>query len=254
MKRIRMIALDLDGTLLNSEHMITTRTERALREVADRGVLVVISTGRGYSRAEEYLDQLQFEHPLVLCNGGEIWSQPGQLLNRYTMDTQHILQMQNIAERLDLWYWAFAVEGDFNRDKFTSEPDRLTWIKFGFAATDARDLEAVRQEIEEIGEFEITNSHPKNMELNPKGVNKAAGLRQVCTLKGLQMQEVAAFGDSMNDVAMLRECGIGVAMANAQPSAIAVSNRHAPHHNEDGVAQVLEDWLSADGDILLGDG
>jgi len=101
----------------------------------------------------------------------------------------------------------------------------------------------LRSMAEEMDCFEITNSHPANLEFNPKGVNKAAGLRQVCQLYGLSMDEVVAMGDSLNDIAMIREAGLGVAMGNAQEEVKRAADMIALSNTEDGVAHLIRSFV-----------
>lgn len=85
----------------------------------------------------------------------------------------------------------------------------------------------------------MTNSHPCNIELNPKGVSKASGLKEVCRRLGIDMSEVVAVGDSLNDLAMIREAGLGVAMGNAQEEVKKAADWTTVTNEEDGVAEVI---------------
>src|SRR5690606_2824056 len=91
--------------------------------------------------------------------------------------------------------------------------------------------------------LEVTNSHPHNLECNPKDVNKAAGIQEVCQLLGIQMSEVVAIGDSMNDEAMIRSAGLGVAMGNAQASIKNIADITTATYLENGVARVIRDYV-----------
>jgi hypothetical protein len=91
--------------------------------------------------------------------------------------------------------------------------------------------------------LEITNSHPCNLELNPKGISKASGMRKVCELLGITMSEVVAMGDSMNDLSMIRAAGLGVAMGNAQDGVKAAADLVTATNDEHGVAKVIREYV-----------
>ncbi|MDF2963402.1 MAG: Cof-like hydrolase, partial [Paenibacillus sp.] len=97
--------------------------------------------------------------------------------------------------------------------------------------------------LEAWGVLEITNSHPLNLELNPKGINKASGIRQVCSLLGIGMSQVIAMGDSLNDESMIREAGLGVAMGNAQDEVKEFADVITATNEEHGVAKIIEQYV-----------
>lgn len=140
----------------------------------------------------------------------------------------------------DTWYWAYTPDGLMTKDTWRSRCGKSKeWLKFGFYSKEEQKLRGIQSWIEAMGELEVTNSHPTNLELNPKGVSKASGLSEVCALLGIQMSEVVAVGDSMNDYAMIQAAGLGVAMGNAQEELKRIANRVTASNVEHGVAEVF---------------
>jgi len=88
--------------------------------------------------------------------------------------------------------------------------------------------------------LELTNSLPSNVEVNPTGVTKARALHSLCGEIGITMDEIMACGDSLNDIKMIQESGIGVAMGNAQEAVKKAADFITDHHDKDGVAKAIE--------------
>jgi len=243
MTRYKLLALDMDGTLLNEAKEISADNKRAIAEAQAAGVTVMLATGRGIRSIMPYVEELGLTSPIVAVNGSEVWSSPDTLLRRQLMDPEHVRRLHALAVRHDTWWWAYAVDRLYNRDEWTEELERVEWLKFGFYYEDVRILAEVRNIVEGWNELEVTNSHPYNIELNPLGVSKASGLAAVCELLGIAMDEVVAMGDSENDVAMLRAAGLGVAMGNAQDSVKLLADRVTVTNEEHGVAEVIRGYM-----------
>lgn len=242
----RMIALDMDGTLLNEEKEISAENAKWIAEAVKAGVTVMFSTGRGRQSAMPYAEQLGLTAPMVLVNGSEVWRSPAELHKRTLMPVEWVRTMRQMALDYDVWYWAYAVEGIFNRENWPADPETepaMGWLKFGYYSENPVKLPAIRKTLESWGTLEITNSHPFNIELNPAGISKASGLRDVCAMLGIDMSQVIAMGDSVNDLSMLREAGLGVAMGNAQDEVKAEADIVTSSNDEDGVAQVIRQYI-----------
>lgn len=119
-------------------------------------------------------------------------------------------------------------------------PDDLHWLKFGYDTKNDAAREAIIQEISNWGGLEISNSSPTNLEINPGGISKASALQELCGLLELDMSQVIAVGDSLNDIAAIREAGLGIAMGNAQDAVKQAANAVTVSNNEDAIAHVLE--------------
>jgi Cof subfamily protein (haloacid dehalogenase superfamily) len=242
----RLIALDLDGTLLNEDKEISQENKKWIAEARKAGVTVMFSTGRGRQSSMNYVEELALNSPLVLVNGSEIWESPDTLLKRTEMPVDWVRAFRQMALDYDVWYWAYTVEGILNRDNWPAKAeteDGLTWLKFGFYTENERKLTAIRASLEERGDLSITNSHPCNIELNPLGADKGSGVRQVCSLLGIEMSQVIAMGDSFNDLSMIREAGLGVAMGNAQEEIKVQADVTTSTNEEDGVAEIIRKYI-----------
>lgn len=247
MSNIKLVALDMDGTLLNEQSEISSENAHWIRKAIDAGILVCFATGRGFQSALPYAEQLKLDTPMITVNGGEIWRRPHVLHKRSLMPAGDIKRLHEVALRNEeCWFWAYTVEDIYNKEKWIKPAggyDDHHWLKFGYYTEDDAMRERILEEVSGWGGMEITNSSPWNLELNPEGVSKATALRELCKVLGLDMSQVAAMGDSMNDIAMIREAGIGVAMGNAQDAVKAAADAVAVTNNEHAVAQLIRDYV-----------
>jgi len=243
MNKYKMVALDMDGTLLNDRSEISEANMQALKDCLGQGIIICLSTGRGMHSVKPYIEQIGAEIPVVTTNGSEVWERPNRLHSRSVLDAQLVAKLHEWAVRHQVWYWGTDPHRVYNRESWSANPEEIEWLKFGVYTEDADLLKELRSMAEEMGCFEITNSHPANLEFNPKGINKATGLRQVCELYGLTMDEVVAMGDSLNDIAMIREAGLGVAMGNAQEEVKHIADMVTLSNTEDGVAHLIRNFV-----------
>ncbi|WP_217558417.1 Cof-type HAD-IIB family hydrolase [Paenibacillus sp. GbtcB18] len=243
MSQYKLVALDMDGTLLNEEKQVSPANREAIYAALEVGVTVIFSTGRGVQSALPYAEELKLQTPIVSVNGSEIWKAPHDLLKRTLLDLDLVRRMYDLAIEHDTWYWAYSVEGMYNRDKWAEDITKPEWLKFGFYTENKESLEIIRGELARWGELEITNSHPDNLELNPKGISKASGIEEVCKLLGIEMSQVIAMGDSENDIAMIRAAGLGVAMGNAQDGVKRIADLVTVTNDEDGVAKIIQEYV-----------
>ncbi|TBL70889.1 HAD family hydrolase [Paenibacillus thalictri] len=244
MTNYKLLALDMDGTLLTDSKEISPENARWIAKCKEQGVHVILTTGRGIQKILPYSQQLGLTEPIVAVNGGEVWSGPEQLYQRSPIPAEVIERLRQTALTMDVWYWAYTTEGMVKRDTWGElNCSEYEWLKFGYHTEDPQKLAALHETIAQTWEFEATNSHPCNIELNPKGITKANGLREVCRLLGVEMREAVAVGDSLNDMSMIVEAGLGVAMGNAQEEVKRRAGAVTDSNEEDGVAKVIQRFI-----------
>jgi hypothetical protein len=245
MGNYKLVALDMDGTFLNEKGEISEENRKAIFEAMEAGVTVMFATGRGIQSAMPHIEALGLKAPIVSVNGGEVWKEPGVLLHRQTLPADDVRRMREVALRHGTWYWGYTVEGLFNRDRWIDDINSVIWLKFGYQYEKTDVLAQIREELGSWDCLELSNSHPNNIEVNPKGVNKADGIRRVCELLGIGMEQVVAMGDSLNDITMIREAGLGVAMGNAQETVKQTADRVTLRNDEHGVAAAIRKYVLA---------
>lgn len=239
---IKLVALDMDGTLLNNKGQVSEANRKAINAAKDKGIFVVLSTGRSLLTSREHADSLELNSYLVTVNGSEIWDDQRELVERNLVKSEHIEWMWKLTQQHNTKFWAISTERNWHNE-MPEDLHQVNWMKFGFNIDDDETRAIIMKELQDKGEFEISNSTLKNIEVNSAGVNKAKGLELVCQRLGLEMKNVMAVGDSLNDLAMIKAAGIGVAMGNAQDIVKESADWVTATNEEDGVAKAIYKWV-----------
>jgi Cof subfamily protein (haloacid dehalogenase superfamily) len=258
--RIRLVATDLDGTLLHPDGTVTERTRAALSAVEARGVAVVFVTGRPIRWMDE-LWQHVGDHGLAVCsNGGIVYDVGRHAVRRarpIPVDTGRSVA-RLLREGIPGTTVAVERTTGFAKEPAFMEryalPDDLVvapaeelfdehTVKL-LARHEEKEPQEFWAEVERlVGDLVTTtwSSVGALVEISAAGVTKASTLAQLCDELDIPASEVVAFGDMPNDLAMLEWAGTSYAMANAHHSVLELAGRTAPSNQDDGVAAVLED-------------
>lgn len=273
MQRIKMIGLDLDGTLLNTRKELTERSREALRKAIDQGILVLAATGRPYTGIPEELRNFPGIRYALTSNGARILdTQTGTVLIEELLhweDARRALRVmrkydtlqeiyydgQGYADRTKLeeihryhhnpHMWEYVQKSRIAVSDIMEVIDRekrdMDKIQGLFA--DMRERELAWQELAKDKRIELVGSLKYNIEINAAGVNKGKGLIKLGELLGICREEIMACGDGDNDVEMLGEAGFGVAMENAEEEVKRAADYITETNDEDGVAKAIERFV-----------
>jgi Cof subfamily protein (haloacid dehalogenase superfamily) len=266
-QRYKLLAADLDGTLMGDDFTISPRVKAAIHQAIEQGVYVTLATGREYSTAIEYARELKITTPLICYQGGQIRDpSSGEVLRSVTMPRALAEEAIRLA-RARHWTLCLYVGDRIYLDEIArpsgfSEfligvdvhyvPDLATVldsepIKFILIADEAQ-ADCIEEELRARmdGRLNIVRSHRFFVEGNPLQATKGQALARLAELLGVARSEVMAIGDQGNDADMVAWAGLGVAMGNAVPQVKAVADYVAPSVDEDGVAVVIERFLLID--------
>ena len=270
----KLIALDVDGTLLRSDGTISERTRNALQSALDHGLTLVLATGRRKRSAKPIQDLLNLPHYLVASQGAVVYDGDDIVAHahlpragaRLALDHIHTLGMSAVMfanahqteviwitgawqtnQRLDVYT---KRHGDLIRELTDLNGDALQHDPIEIVVFDTMErldaLAALLSASQNDRLFRVIFS--KNqftaggaIEVVGPETSKAAALDALCAHLGITQRDVIAFGDNVNDVEMLAAAGLGVCMANGTEEARAVADRIAASNNEDGIALVLEE-------------
>ena len=238
---IKLVALDMDGTLLNKAGEISEENRRAIKEAENQGVFVVLSTGRSFATCSDFAKSMELQSYLITVNGSEIYDNQGKLVERNIVDSDSIQWMWELSQKYGTHFWAISCDNIYRAEM----PEKIhdsQWLKFGFDTDDENIRKIIMDELVSKGNFEISNSSPTNIEVNAMGVNKAKAIKLVCSLLDITMDNVMAVGDSLNDLAMISEAKVGVAMGNAQEIVKEKADWVTATNEEDGVAKAIRKW------------
>ena len=256
-----MVAVDLDGTLLNDSKQVTEQTAEALACLPDRGVKLVIASARPPRSVRHVYQQLRLDTLQINYNGALVWDEPNQKamfhrpipgrLARQVIDTARDMFEETIVtcEILDKWYT------DRNDTSHTTEtgklfqPDVICTIPQLCAHPvtklmllgEPRIILRLEDTLASAFEGKVTilkTDHDLLQIMHPQ-VSKSVALTKVAAYYGVPMEQVMAIGDAPNDVGMLQSAGVSVAMDNAHPLVKDVADWVAPSNNDHGVHAAL---------------
>ncbi len=274
---IKMIGLDLDGTLLNSDKVLTEHTKKILRKAIDQGVVVLPATGRPLSGLPKEVLEFPGIRYALTANGARVidmYEDRVMYENLVPYETAEKLLdiMGKYDTILEVYYdgVGFSGESMLNRvDEFFKSPAMAHYVKSTrrpvpdvramFTAgkrpsdkvqaiflNDEDKLKAWKEIEETIPDIEITGALDNNIEVNAAGVSKGKTLVNLGKLLGIKREEIMACGDGANDTDMIREAGLGVAMANAVESVKEAADVMTDSNDEEGVAKAIEKYVLKD--------
>ncbi|QKW07883.1 Cof-type HAD-IIB family hydrolase [Streptomyces sp. NA04227] len=260
----RLVATDLDGTLLRGDGTVSPRTREALAAVTEAGAAHLIVTGRAVPLTRHILQEIGYRGLAVCCQGGQVYdADSGRLLSSVTLD-RHLAALALAKIETETGPLAVAVVRDGTDGEVLLGPGYRTGESLrGTPVTEAGELFAaplgkVFLQHPDLDDDELTAlarriagelvgvtlAGPGIVELLPLGLTKATGLRLAARRLGLRGSEAIAFGDMPNDLPMFRWAGHAVAMADAHEEARAAADEVTCSNDEDGVAVVLERLLA----------
>ena len=271
MPEVRIIALDLDGTLLDSDKRLTNANRAALQKAADAGIEIVPATGRFFAGMPEEVRDLPFLHYAVTVNGAQVYDiRNDRAIYRAEIPQRLALEIMEYLDDFPLiydcymenWGWMsenlWEIAGDFApnehyrkllRDYRRPVPELKAHLRERGGDVQkislyVKDMALHAQLMEELPrrfpETEVTSSIWNNIEINDKSANKGEALLRLAAYLGCGAAETVAFGDGLNDLSMIRKAGIGVAMANSHPDVLAAADHVTGDCDRDGVAAGIE--------------
>ena len=262
---IKLIASDMDDTLLNSKCQISERNERAIRQALAAGKVFLLATGRMYVSVKPYAERLGLDVPLVTYNGAlvkgslsgkvfyehkmtlstanEVLSycrEKGYYLQLYVGD-QILIHTENACSRMYSKISGIQTTAIGDALYHTDEAPYKILVM-----TKANEFQAVWQDFAEQfkGKLDVTSSKDNFLELMEPGINKWEAVQSVAANYGITPEEIMCIGDSNNDVKMIAKAGIGVAMGNAKDSVKNHAKIVTASNDNDGVALVIEAILT----------
>jgi Cof subfamily protein (haloacid dehalogenase superfamily) len=274
----RLVCIDMDGTLLNSRKQISEKTKVSLRKAHERGVRIVLSTGRTYADAEYYADLIGIRAPIISANGAYIRDKEQHTLiyqsllgeklalkilevcnryhvvpNFYTPDREYygsiflimmwkLFYLTNRIKRSKKAVARKYVAG-YRQLKKVIEKERDHTVKCVIIDFNQEKMSKIRNELSRIPELEVASSGADNIELNYKGTSKGKGVEILARYYNLEKDEIIAIGDNENDLSMIEYAGLGVAMGNALDVVKEKADYITDTNDNDGVAKVIDKFV-----------
>lgn len=258
----KLIAIDVDDTLLTNDLRITDRVKRSVRLAVQKGVRVVVATGRTRKGMLRFYDALGLDSLYIASGGAEVYDASGRALFARNVDPAVVRQLLEYADRNGLHAQVF-IDGELvyrERNRYSDyyegryghpgilEPDLMSRPEIitpkVLFVIDADRIADVKKDVEKrFPMVTIKQSHPVYLEFAHPDVNKGEALAFIADYYGINRADVIAIGDTDIDIPMLKVAGLGVAMGNATPSIQQAADIVCPSNQEDGVAYVIEKYI-----------
>ena len=260
----RLMAVDMDGTLLNAENQITPVTEAAIKKAMTGGLKFTLCTGRPLQGVLRYVKQLQLDCPIITYNGAMIvHSGSGEVLFSQNMDSDEARKVWAIADKLGaaLFVWSAG-------ELFARAPREKVAFYEEITKTTAKEIgdfeELVQRGITKLLWYDVpevlddlivdlqgagfekttfTKSRAYFLEFFSAFTSKAVAMEKLGEYYGIDKSEMIAVGDQTNDLPMIEYAGLGVAMGNAVDAVKAVAGYITDTNENDGVAKVIEKFI-----------
>lgn len=270
MAEIKLIALDLDGTLLDSQKRLSSRNESVLKECIRRGIAVVPCTGRIWFGVPEVVQNFPGIRYAITTNGAVVEDvTEHKIIDERKMSCELTLEILELAKQFHTMYDVYAGGMAFGEERFIGHMDeygispilqkmvretrqivpdvieRLRTMnqpseKVNYFFGDEEERLRARQALLARGDVIVSSSFSNNLEINAQGATKGEAILRLAAHLGLSPEQTMGFGDGENDVTMIQMAGIGVAMGNALESLKAGADYVTCTNDEDGVAKAIE--------------
>lgn len=259
-----MLALDIDGTLTNSDKLISPETKAAIREIQDRGVTIVLASGRPTPGCKRLVEELSLE-----TRGGYLLSYNGARIT--DCRTGKIVFQQTLPPNIVPGLYAYALENNLGMMTYENNAVLAGTPTDAYMELEARinGLPILRHDnfLQNVPEFvnkclmtadaeilavhenalsgkykdilSIYRSEPFFLEIMPSGIDKAHSLSVLLDKTGINRSELVCCGDGYNDISMLSFAGLGVAMHNAQPAVKLAADYITESNDDDGIVRVI---------------
>ena len=267
----KLVAIDLDGTLVTDNKELTTKTVEVIKEASKKGVKIMISSGRAFYRLEKFIDALGLrkENQCTICfNGGMIVDNTSkEILYSKNLEAEEVKELIRLGKSFKLPIMIYAKDTHYvekvpevveknkknlkgmclkvvNFDELNFNEQQNYIYKVCFIDKPETIIEKRKEISKEMMEkYEMTSSVPEYLEIVKKGIKKSEAIKFVMNKYGIQQEEVMAIGDGENDVEMLSFAGLGIAMENAKNYVKKFANDVTTSNNQDGVANAIEKYI-----------
>ena len=261
----KIIFIDIDGTLRNDKKEITEKTKEAIQKTIEKGIYVVLCSGRPREYVEEVSKKALTSSYLIGCNGGEIYDyKEKKTMYINALENEAVIALWQIVERYDIQLIMISngkrivrKQTDDNTDILLEEPIENFIIdnpvtQCVFSSLNLENIRNSKEEINDIKKIEIVNlskclvnnkfpeEKPFFLDITCKDTSKGNAIKKLCEYLKIDLKDSVAIGDSYNDVTMFEVVGHSVAMGNAPEDIKRIVDEVTDTNNEDGVAKFLE--------------
>lgn len=264
--KYKLICIDVDGTLLNSHKEIPKENIEAINKAYESGVSIAIASGRGPWSVKELINEIGVCGYRICLNGAYVIDDDVEI-SKSVIDNDKVNTILDVINKYDVR--AFFATSTLNitnknllmnnlksvvnqKDFIVSSGSKLkkelekhngSILKVSIMEENNEIYKKVRQSFEETGLFQVEKSDVNYLDVNIKGINKSKGVKELARYLNIDLSEVICIGDNENDIDMIKDCGLGIAMANACKELIEISDAVTVSNDECGVAKAIYDYI-----------
>jgi hypothetical protein len=269
----KLICIDMDGTLLNDKKIISERNLRTIKLAYEKGVRIAVCTGRIFTSADFFSELLGVKSPVIASNGAYIIEKDrNEVIYKGILGAEKCNKLLSVFRRFDIYPHYYTKDTIFTEkliysSKFyekvnkTLPMDKQIKIELvkdwnevfhkyekeifkGIAVnTDLDKIQAAKDALRGMEDFEVVSSRFDNFEVMNKGVSKGSAVKILADYYGITREQVICIGDSENDLSMIKFAGLGVAMGNGDDDVKAAAKYITDDNNCDGVAKAIEKFV-----------
>jgi Cof subfamily protein (haloacid dehalogenase superfamily) len=274
--KYKLVCVDMDGTLLNDKKQVTQRSKVAIARALEKGVKVVICTGRLFTAANEYADMIGIKAPIISANGAYIKEKDrDEVIYKSVLGLDNIKNIMDVIKKYDIspnfyttdsiytdksnlayqFYSKFNMNAAINNNiklyivdnlEEKLEENKEEILKCIAIDDDIEKIKKIKEELSKFEGLEIVSSSINNFEVMKKGVSKGSGVKVLAEYYGYKKESVICIGDNENDLSMIEYAGLGIAMENSEKMVLEVADYITASNNDDGVAKAIEKFVLED--------
>lgn len=272
MSNYKLIAFDMDGTLLNSEKKISEKSIEAINKAIEKGKIVILNTGRCPAELEEYFEVLDNIQYLNCVSGAMVFDRKNnKKIYSKVLDVETVKEILDIANKEDDMVHFLSKESIIQKDKidkihdyhmevykemytrvtdkwdnlysqYNENPFPVEKLNIYHRSSEAR--ERTKQRILDSNlEVELTDAETTSLEISAKGIDKGIGLEKLCEYHKISLDETIVVGDANNDIAALKKSGLAIVMDNANENIKELAGVIVADNDHDGCAEAIEKYL-----------
>ena len=272
--KYKMVCIDMDGTLLGKGRKISNESKKVIKEIHDKGVEIVVTTGRIYNNAAYYSHLLGVESPVIAANGAIVREKnTNKVIYENPIKTEECIRLIELLYKMNVFFHFYTLDGIYcgnGLTKFATQlymtkqvgydnlkikyhviKDLEKWKEF-FRKTNGQITKCIafsikpnkiielKKELDKLNGIVYFGSGLRSVEINNKGVSKGKAVKALADYYGFKREEIVCIGDNENDISMIEYAGFGVAMGNAIDSVKRLADYITDTNKEDGVAKAIK--------------
>lgn len=289
---IKLIATDMDGTLLNAAHEISQENQEAIKFAQEHGITVVIATGRAFYEANTPVAETDLKVPYICLNGAEVRDETFNIMSTSHLNHSLVSKITSTLKEKDIYYQVYTNRGIYtenpqrdleiyidiaeragqkadvekiensiqkridngtlkivdNYDKIEDIPGELIMKILAFDS-DLGKIDLVGQELAQSPNLAVSSSSRGNLEITHSDAQKGIALSTIAKQLGIDLKDVMALGDNLNDVSMLERVGYSVAMDSAAPEVKTVAKYVTDSNENSGVGKAIKKFLKEENQL-----